>query len=107
VTRKKEKHGLRDPFRVTEDDHCDHAVRYAQKFGHLRTVCTYQREMYQKLKNDEKLQQLGTLMRIYVGIEPIGGRAGALRYLARSGIGSAQRMCLSRKRRGERTEFSS
>ena len=57
MTRKKEKHGLCDRFRATEDDHRDHEARYAQSFSHEQT----DEEMHQKRKNDDKLRQLSTL----------------------------------------------
>jgi hypothetical protein len=91
VTRKKEKHGLCDRFRATENDHRDHAARYAQSFSHEQTDV----EMCQKRKNDDKPRQSSTLITIYVGIEPISGRAAELCCLARCETGLAQRMCLS------------
>jgi hypothetical protein len=86
VTRKKEKHGLCDRFRATEDDHRDHEARYAQSFRHKQIDV----EMCQKQKNDDKPQQSSTLITIYVSIEPIGGRAAALCCLARCEAGLAQ-----------------
>jgi hypothetical protein len=86
VTCKKEKHGLCDRFRATEDDHRDHAARYAQSFSHEQT----DEEMCQKQKNDDKARQSSTLKTIYVSIEPIGGRAAELCCLARCETGRAQ-----------------
>jgi len=93
VTRKKEKHGLCDRFRATEDDHRDPAARYAQSLSHKQTDA----EMCQKQKYDDKPPQSSTLITIDIGIEPIGGRAAGLRCLARYATGRAQRMYLSRE----------
>jgi hypothetical protein len=93
VTHKKEKHGLRDRFRATEDDHRDHEARHAQSFSHEQT----DEAMYQKRKNDDKLRHSSTLITIYVGIEPIDDRAAELRCLARCETGRAQPMCLIRE----------
>ena len=86
VTGKKEKHGLCDRFRATENDHRDHAARYAQNFSLEQTDV----EMHERQKNDDKPRQSRTLITIYVGIEPIGGRAAELCCLARCKTGLAQ-----------------
>jgi hypothetical protein len=93
VKHKKEKHGLRDRFRATEDDHRDHEARHAQSFGHEQT----DEATYQKRNNDDKLRHSSTLITFCVGIEPIDDLAAELRCLARRETGRAQRMCLSRE----------
>ena len=83
---KKEKHGLCDPFRASEDDHRDHEAWYALGFSHEQA----DEEMCQRLKKDDNSGQSSTLVTIYVGIEPIGGRAAELCCLARCETGLAQ-----------------
>ena len=61
-------------FRAAEDDHRGHAARYAQNFSLEQTDV----DMHERQKNDDKPRQSRTLITIYVGIEPIGGRAAEL-----------------------------
>ena len=90
---KNEKYGLCDPFRASGDDHRDHEAWYALGFSHEQA----DEEMCQRLKKDDHSQQTRTLVPIYIGIKPIGGRIAKIYCPAWSRIALTQGMRLIRK----------